>query len=580
MQRRLAAIMSIDVVGYSRLMGEDEAGTLAALTGHREEFINPEIGAHQGRIVKLMGDGALVEFPSVVAAVECAVAIQRGMAERNAEVSEDRRIEFRIGINLGDIIVEGDDIYGDGVNIAARLEALAEPRGICVSATVYELVAGKTDAEFEDLGEHKVKNIAKPVRVWHWRLGEAPARRSPGVVADRPSIAVLPFDNLSGDSEQEYFADGIVEDIITALSKIRWLDVIARNSTFAYKGTSPDVRRVAEELGVRYVIEGSVRRGGNRLRISAQLIDATTGNHVWAERYDRELADIFAVQDEITETIAAAIEPELGTAEGERARRLPPGSLDAWETFQRGLWHTWRFSNDDGIEARRLFRRAIEQDPRFAAAHAYESFVHFREVLLGYADAPDESLGASMAAARRALALDDKDPVAHFALGRVHMLRGEHDASISELETALELNPNFAIAYYGLGMTLSLSNRLEEADEKFEKAMRLSPRDPLMIGFLGFRSLNCTLRRDFEAAADWGRKCLRTPYEVGYFRHAFLASALANLDRMQEARAVLDEALREKPDLTLAYVASTFPTREPDGLAPYLDGLRKAGLPA
>ena len=318
-QRRLAAILSADVAGYSRLMGEDEAGTLAALKRHRTAVVDPEIAAHNGRIVKLMGDGALVEFASVVDAVECAVAVQQGMAKRNAGVPEDKRIAFRIGINLGDIIVEGDDIYGDGVNVAARIQEIAAPGGVCISSKVQGEVTGKVEAAFKDAGEHELKNIAKPVRVYRWTEGtEAPvSEAAPLALPDKPSIAVLPFTNMSGDPEQEYFSDGISEDIITELSRFRSLFVIARNSSFAYKGQSVNVGKIGQELGVAYVVEGSVRKAGNRVRITAQLVEAASGNHLWAERYDRDLDDIFAVQDEVTIAIVTAIEPTLGSAERE-----------------------------------------------------------------------------------------------------------------------------------------------------------------------------------------------------------------------------------------------------------------------
>ncbi len=455
------------------------------------------------------------------------------------------------------------------------------------SGDAYRQVRGKIDTTFEDLGEHEVKNIAEPVRVYRVPIeiagagsGEQSATpESPLALPDKPSIAVLPFDNISGDPEQEYLADGLSEDLITALSKIRWFFVIARNSTFTYKGQAVEVRQVAQELGVRYVLEGSVRKAGNRVRISAQLIDATSGRHVWAERYDRDLADIFELQDEMTQTIVAAVEPELGAAERERAAHKSPESLDAWETFQRGLWHMWTFEKDDNAEARRLLRRARELDPSFAPAHAYESYAHFLSVIVGYAEAPDQALAAALTAAKKAVALDDKDAVAYFALGRVYMLRGEHDASIAELEMALALNPSFAQAYHGLGFALALSGRLEEAAEALDKAVRLSPRGPLLWGTAVVRSLTCSLLQQYEAAVEWARKAMREPRASGYWPYAALASALGNLGQMEEARGAVDTALREKPDLTLAYLKKTLPTKQPGGLKPYLDGLRKAGLP-
>ena len=367
MERRLAAILAADVAGYTALMGADEAGTLGRLTDLRREFLEPLIADHHGRIVKLMGDGLLVEFTSVVDAVLCALAWQKGVDDR------DKGLQFRIGVNLGDVIVEGDDIHGDGVNIAARLEGLAEPGGTCLSGDAFRQVRGKVEAQFEDLGERDLKNVAEPVRVYRIAgeqpstIATSPTTKLPSL-PDKPSIAVLPFVNMSEDPEQEIFSDGITEDIITELSRFRSLFVIARNSSFSYKGQSPKVQDVGRELGVKYVVEGSVRKAGNRVRITAQVVDATSGNHLWAERYDREPADIFALQDEITQTIVGAVEPELSAAEREQAVRTPPESLDAWETYQRGLWYLWGLTKDGLAEAQHLLRRAQELDPGFATA--------------------------------------------------------------------------------------------------------------------------------------------------------------------------------------------------------------------
>ena len=404
LERRLTAILAADVVGYSRLMGEDEVGTLERLKALRRDLVQPSITARKGRIVKLMGDGLLAEFPSVVEAVLCAVEIQRAMPDREPDRPEGARITLRIGVNLGDIIGEGSDIYGDGVNLAARLEGLARPGGICVSSPVRDQVKGKLDLSFADLGERQVKNFDDPVRVYRIvldgetdgeTLADGPAALE---LPDKPSIAVLPFSNMSGDPEQDYFADGITEDIITALSRVRWLFVIARNSTFAYKGASPDVRQVSRDLGVLYVLEGSVRRGGNRIRITAQLIEATTGRHVWADRYDRDLGDVFALQDDLTETLIAAIEPELSTAERERAIRKPPETLDAWSWFQRGLWHHYRFTKEDNAEAQVLFRKAIALDPTFSRALAALAHALYWDTLFGFTETPQENAGRSRAA--------------------------------------------------------------------------------------------------------------------------------------------------------------------------------------
>lgn len=368
-QRRLAAILAADVVGYSAMMGRDEVGTLARLMACRENIIDPSFARYGGRIVKIMGDGLLVEFASAVDAVQSAQEVQSAMAVHNADKSESDRMMFRVGINLGDVIVDGDDIHGDGVNIAARLEGISDPGGICISDNVHHQVRGKIDSNFDDLGLQDLKNIAEPVHVYGLTKLSAPATSTPLPLPDKLSIAVLPFQNMSGDAEQEYFADGIAEDIITALSRFHWFFVIARNSSFSYKGTSPDIRDVARDLGVQYVLEGSVRKGGNRVRITAQLIDATTGNHIWADRYDRELHDVFAVQDEITEAITGAVAPSFVAAEARRASGKAPENLDCWDLVIRGNWRLWRRNRDDMVEAKQLFEAAIKLDPNSYMAY-------------------------------------------------------------------------------------------------------------------------------------------------------------------------------------------------------------------
>ena len=472
MERRLAAILAADVVGYSRLMGDDEEGTLARLKAHRGEVIDPAIGKHKGRIVKLMGDGALAEFASVVDAVRCAVDIQEAMSERNADVPEDRRIELRIGVNLGDVIIEDDDIYGDGVNIAARLEGLAEPGGICVSGTVFDHVEGKVDLNFADLGERQVKNIRGSLHVYSVALerkestarddvappGQAaeaePARKESdetviGIdlsLPDTPSIAVLPFANMSADPEQEFFSDGITEDIITALSKIGSLLVVARNSTFTYKGKAVDVKQVSREQGVRYVLEGSVRKAGNRVRVTAQLIDATTGHHLWAEHYDRDLEDIFAVQDEITREVVIALDVRLSA--GEQARFWSSGTknLEAWECVRLGMDLVNRGTPEGLREARRLCERALDLDPNYAMAWVVLGWTHHHEVDVGYAakEIPESALGSALDCAKKALELDPSFADAYSLQSFCHLSRGEHDQAIAMSEKAVALAPNHA----------------------------------------------------------------------------------------------------------------------------------------
>ncbi len=452
-ERRLAAILSADVAGYSRLMSEDETGTLAALKAHRAEFIDPTVAEYGGRIVKLMGDGNLVEFPSVVDAVECAVAIQHGMAERNAEVPESHRIVFRIGINLGDIIIEGDDIYGDGVNIAARIQEIAVPGGVCISGAAYHQVRGKMDATFEDLGEKEVKNIPEPVRMYRWtdavappgQAAEpeaAPAWKESGEAVigidlslpDTPSIAVLPFANMSADPEQEFFSDGITEDIITALSHISRLLVVARNSTFTYKGQAVDVKQVSREQGVRYVLEGSVRKAGNRVRVTAQLIDATTGHHLWAERYDRDLEDIFAVQDEITREVVIALDVRL--IRGEQARFWSSGTknLEAWECVRLATDLVGRGTLEGLREVHQLCKRALDLDPNYATAWAKLGWAHHNEVDVGFGydskGSREAGLGSALDCAKKALELDPSCADAYCLLAICHLSKGEHDQAI------------------------------------------------------------------------------------------------------------------------------------------------------
>ena len=433
-ERRLAAILAADIAGYSRLMGVDEEGTLRQLKAHRKELVDPKITEHRGHIVKTTGDGMLVEFVSVVDAVRCAVDIQRSMVERNAEVPTETRIQFRIGINVGDIISDDNDIYGDGVNVAARLEALADPGGIDVSRNVHDQVRDKLSFSFEDMGEQTVKNIARPIGVHRIDLTE---NTGPAVVistaavpkselaSSRPSIAVLPFANMSGDPEQEYFADGISEDIITGLSKLRWFFVIARNSSFTYKGKAVDVKHVARELGVRYVLEGSVRKGGNRVRITAQLIDAATGNHIWADRYDGDLTDIFALQDEITKKVVAAIEPKLLEAEGIRSQNRSPEDLGAWDMMIQANSLFWRLTKTEGEAAIAMLKRAVERYPDYAPAHSMLAFMMLVSGYLGWTSEREPQVKQAAALAARAAELDDSDPWAHLALGYVSL----HDAA-------------------------------------------------------------------------------------------------------------------------------------------------------
>lgn len=578
MTRRLAAILAADVVGFSRLMGADEAGTHARLRALTEAFIEPLVADHSGRIVKLLGDGYLVEFGSAVDAVECAVAWQRGPDA--AATVEKAPFSFRIGINVGDVIVDGDDLYGDGVNVAARLEALAKTGAILVSSDTYRQVRGKTSATFDDLGEVELKNIEDPVHVY--QITESRSGFQPTVdggdlaIPEKPSIAILPFANSSEDADQEYFSDGITEDIITALSRVRWFFVIARNSSFSYKGRRVDLNTVARELGVRYVLEGSVRRAGDRVRVSARLAEGSTGNQLWAKRYDRVLSDLFTVQDEITETIVAAIEPELGRIERERARARTPGNLDAWEAYQQGMWHLYQYTPDGMREARAMFHRAIERDPVLGPAFSGIAESFYFDAVYGYADT-EACRRDSLEPARRAVEIDRGDAGAWCTLGRIHYLRREHSEAVLELETALELNPSLALAHYGLGAAMTFSGRADEAIPHLENAIRLSPYDPNMGSFLvRLADANYFLGR-YEDAAAWARRALAQP-GFQWSRYGALLAALGRLGRQSDAEAARREVAARRPEFSVSFVRDHHLIGDNADLDGYLDGLRAAGV--
>ena len=477
--RKLAAIFAADVEGYSRLMGQDEVGTLRRLTACRA-ILDERVAAYRGRIFGSAGDSVVADFASAVDAVQCAVAVQEAFAKGSAARPAGEQMRFRIGVHVGDVLVQGDNLFGDGVNIASRLEALAEPGGICISGMVRDQIGTKLPLAFTDLGEQQVKNITQPIRAYRVR-GESstPAVMASPPLPDKPSIAVLPFQNLSGDPEQEYFADGMVEEITTALSKVRWFLVIARNSTFAYKGRAVDVRQVARELGVRYVLEGSVRKAGNRVRISGQLIDAATGNHVWAERYDRELANIFAVHDEITERVVAAIEPQLYAAEHFRSQRKPPESLDAWECVIRALSSVGQGTRVGDMEAEGLCRRAIAIAPGYGQAHSLLAWALMRRPARLGGDI-GSVLPEAMAESRAALGLDERDPWAHLSHGLVLWRTRRHNEAERAFRRALELNPNFALAHACLGLPLAVRGELKEAIRTAEHALLLSPNDRII----------------------------------------------------------------------------------------------------
>ena len=583
--RRLAAIWAGDIAGYSRLMGVDEEGTLRQLKAHRKELVDPKVTEHRGRIVKTTGDGLLVEFVSVVDAVRCAVDIQRGMIDRNTSVPADKRIEFRIGINVGDIIIDGDDIFGDGVNVAARLETLADPGGIMVSSVVHDQVRDKLSFGFDDMGEQSVKNIARPIGVHRVSLAEtaplaaaqptAAISKFEPVSSNRPSIAVLPFANMSGDPEQEYFADGISEDIITGLSKLRWFFVIARNSSFTYKAKAVDVKRAARELGVRYVLEGSVRKGGDRVRITAQLIDAATGNHIWADRYDGDLTDVFALQDEITKKVVAAIEPKLLEAEGIRLQNRSPEDLGAWDMVIHANSLFWRLTKPEGEAAIAILRKAVERYPDYAPAHSMLAFAMLTSRLLGWTlVAPQVKEVASLAA--RAAELDDSDPWAHLALGyAAHMMRRTDDAA-REYQRAIDLNPNFAAAHGYLGYTLAMAGRPEEAIGYLEQAIRMSPHDPQNAIFNNGLAVVHFLTNHYADAISCARKAIQQRDGVTAAHRIYVAS-LAQAGQIEEARLALQYLRELMPNISIAWCEQHVPYA-PGPMAKFLDGLRKAGL--
>ncbi len=577
-QRRLAAILAVDVVGFTRMMEADEAGTLAAVKARRRAVLEPLVAKHQGRVFKVTGDGVLIEFASAVNAVQCAVDLQQGMAAANDGQLDDRHIVLRIGVNLGDVMVEGSDLYGDGVNIAARLEAISEPGGILVSGTAYDHIKSKLKVGFDDLGAQSLKNITEPVRAYRVAGTPAVAVSRAKTGTDKPSIAVLPFTNMSGDPEQEYFSDGISEDLITELSKFRSLFVISRNSAFAFKSQSISMKEISRKLGVRYIVEGSVRRAANRLRITAQLIDAVDDAHLWAERFDRQLADIFDVQDEVVHAIVTAIEPKLLSSERNRALRKPPENLDAWESYQRGLWHTLQYKPEDRDRTLLFFHRAIELDPSFASAYAGLGYALYVYMILGVSPNRQEDIDLAFEASKTAVRLDERDPFGWVALSRAHLLRVEHEAAIAASDTAISLNPNFALAHFGRAHALWHNGRPGEAVASHDEALRLSPLDPMLWAYLASKAIAMVLLGQFEEAIALSQRSQRQASSA-IFSHLAEISALGHLGRSDEARDAIRRAWQRKRDVSIAYVDQTLPITDPRCRQTFLDGLRKAGLP-
>ena len=585
-ERRLAAILAADVAGYSRLTGLDEEGTHVRLRERLRGLADPKISEHRGKVVKHTGDGVLAEFGSVVDAVRCAIEVQRGMAEQNATMPQVKRIEFRIGIHVGDIIVDDNDIFGDGVNIAARLEGIAEPGGVCISDDAQRQVRGKVDFAFEDMGPQNLKNIVEPMRAWRLRMnasGSAAAPIEPPVestqalaLPDKPSIAVLPFQNMSGDPEQEYFADGMVEEITTALSRFKWLFVIARNSSFTFKGKAVDVKEVGRRLGVRYVLEGSVRKASGKVRITGQLVDAVTGAHIWADRFERDMADVFALQDEVTVAVVSAIQPKLFQTEIAMATRRRPENLTAYDLFLRAMQQFYLSTREGLAEAIRLAHRALELDPQFGLVTALAGVCHMQRVLYGYAVDPQFDRKEAVRLLRLALSIDDGDPdtIAMAAMTSAIMV-GDCESEIEMANRAVALNPNSFLAWSSRGHVFRIAGLPEEAIRSFERAIRTSPVDPrLHLMFVGMGMAFIELRR-FDEAIVAGKKAQRQ--NPSFPPASFcLASAFAHLGRDGEAREAAARLLETDPAFT---ISARMGRRRQSHLKLLIEGLRKAGLP-
>lgn len=570
-QRRLAAVLAADVAGYTRLMEQDSEGTVAAWQDAREDVIKPGVAEHSGKIVKLTGDGFLVEFPTVQDAVNCAITMQQGLAASS--------LEFRIGVNLGDIIDDGEDIHGEGVNVAARLEGLAEPGGIVISGSVHEQVKNRIQAEYQDMGRQEVKNVSDPVQAFAVKLAApAAAVKSDVAISDKPSIAVLPFDNLSGDADQDYFSDGVAEDIITALSHFPWFFVIARNSSFSFKGQSLTIGQIAKELGVRYVLEGSVRQAGDKVRVTAQLIEAETDRHIWAERYDRDLNDIFAVQDEITDSVTRAVAPELLAAEMRQAHRRDTPKLDTWSQVMRAHSLISNLTPEDSVAAKALLEEAIAADPSSSMAHADLATVHLWSGIYGWTADTIAANRAAVGSAEAAVDLDSRDAWARTVLGWSKLFGRRHDEAIRELELATESNPNLAIAHSVLGAANAFTGNYAQALRQTEYGIQLSPRDSLLSIMYGMRGITQFAAGDYEASVDWGRRSIahRPPIYVGY---RMLAASLSQLGRIDEAKEAIGELLDHLPGMTIQATLRQMPWKLEKHEEAIAEGLRAAGLP-
>jgi TolB-like protein/class 3 adenylate cyclase len=574
-ERRLAAVLAADVAGYSRLMGTDEVGTLAALKAIRREIVDPAITSHKGRIVKTTGDGMLVEFASAVDAVTCAMLVQDEMAESTKRLGT--KIAFRIGINVGDIIIDGDDIFGDGVNVAARVENECEPGGVYLSGSVFEQVRGKTDFAFDDIGERALKNIDRPVRLYAVRsAASSPVNVKQPEESDKPSIAVLPFQNMSGDSEQEYFADGMVEDITTALSRIKWLVVIARNSSFAYKGKAIDIKQVGRDLGVRYVLEGSVRKAGSRVRITGQLIEVSTNAHLWADRFDGNLEDVFDLQDKVTSSVVGAISPKLEHAEIALARNKPTSNMGAYDYYLRGMSLFYEFTIEAHPHSLPMFRKAIELDSDFVLAYAAIAAWYIAGKAFAFIKPSKEEVAEVDRLARRLLRIanDDARVMAHAGQALTFVV-GNINEGGPALDRAIELDPNLAIARMWGGGAKLYSGEFEKAIEHYDYAMRLSPLDPrLFLAYSGLATAHFLMGHYEKGFAFATSGIRRWPNFVPLYRSAMACCAMSG--RTEEAREFCQKALRLNPSLCIS-APSMF--QRPEDLEKLNEALRAAGLP-
>ena len=696
MERKLTTIVAMDVVGYSRLMERDERGTLENLRNIRSAIVDPAINRHSGRVVKLMGDGTLAEFASVVGALQSAVEIQEEIAARNGTVDGKKGIKLRIGLHLGDVIVEDGDIYGDGVNVASRLESMAQPGGIVLSKQVYDHIGGNVPVQFVGLGEQSVKNLSRPIEAFEVDFGSASsdasivrfadyeldtslfelrqageqiaiepqvfdllvflarnsnrtvtkeeifseiwgnrivsdaalssqikaARKALGddgatqrmirtihgrgfrfiaevegaepivsesephetpaealrEIIERPTIAVLPLANLNRDPDEDYFCDGITEDITTALSKNRWLTVVARNPAFAFRNSKESIRTIGEKLGANYIVTGSVRRAAKRIRITVQVVDAASEQSVWSERFDRDMVDIFDLQDEITELVAARVEAELGLSEQRKAERMPRKSLRAWDLYQLGVAEFYKFTVEGNLKSQEYLRRSIELDPDFAGAHSRLAYAIVLSMV--YFDAPPQEklLDEALAFAKRAIELDDQDANAYFVIGRVYLARREYDLAIDALQQSIDLNPCLAVTYCGLGDSLAYEGRLDEAIEQFEVAVKLSPHDPFRWGFFSYRSLAHLFRGEYEDAAHWARRAVQVP-NAQYWAKAHLVAALGHLGDESQAASAVKELKDTKPEFSIEFAKEhLFYLKRADQLNIYIEGLKKAGV--